>query len=109
MSGLDQASDLITTLPDPGILAGLLAQAEHSAVPPQPAPAPRGRNRRPDGLTAREAEVLALLTSGHTNVEIAAKLVLSVHTVERHLQNAYRKVGVRNRADAAAYMARDQM
>jgi DNA-binding CsgD family transcriptional regulator len=33
-------------------------------------------------------------------------LVVSVHTVERHLQNAYRKVRVRNRADAAAYMTR---
>jgi DNA-binding CsgD family transcriptional regulator len=29
-----------------------------------------------------------------------------VHTIERHLQNAYRKIGVRNRADAAAYMVR---
>ena len=51
--------------------------------------------------------MLSLLTKGHTNLEIADKLVVSVHTVERHLQNAYRKVGVRNRADAAAYMARD--
>ena len=66
-----------------------------------------GRTHRPDGLSAREAEVLRLLTLGHTNLEIAAKLVVSVHTVERHLQNAYRKIGVRNRADAAAYMARD--
>ena len=32
--------------------------------------------------------------------------MVSVHTVERHLQNAYRKISVRNRADAAAYMAR---
>jgi LuxR family maltose regulon positive regulatory protein len=106
---LDQASDLTTTLPDPGILADLLAEAEHSAVPLEPAPAPRARSRRPDGLTDREAEVLGRLTSGHTNLEIAAKLVVSVHTVERHLQNAYRKIGVRNRADAAAYMARDGM
>ena len=72
-----------------------------------PTPALRGRTRRPDGLTDREAEVLGLLTRGHTNLEIAAELVVSVHTVERHLQNAYRKIRVRNRADAAAYMARD--
>ena len=32
--------------------------------------------------------------------------MVSVHTVELHLQNAYRKIAVRNRADAAAYMAR---
>jgi hypothetical protein len=46
------------------------------------------------------------LADGDTNNEIAAELVVSVHTVERHLQNAYRKIGVRNRADAAAYMVR---
>ena len=104
---LDEASDLIATLPDPGILADLLAEAKRSAVQPEQAPAQRDRSRRPDGLTAREAEVLGQLTRGHTNLEIAAKLVVSVHTVERHLQNAYRKIRVRNRADAAAYMARD--
>jgi DNA-binding CsgD family transcriptional regulator len=57
----------------------------------------------PDGLTAREVEVLRLLASGQTNAEIAGTLVISVHTVERHLANAYRKIGVRNRAEAAAY------
>ena len=104
---LGEASDLIATMPDPGILADLLAEAERSASQPEPAPLPRGRTGRPDGLTDREAQVLSLLTSGHTNLEIAAKLVVSVHTVERHLANAYRKISVRNRADAAAYMARD--
>ena len=71
-----------------------------------PVPPQRRRSQRPDGLTEREAEVLQLLTRGCTNLEIAAKLVVSVHTVERHLQNAYRKISARNRADAAAYMAR---
>ena len=103
---LGEASDLIATFPDPGVLAGLLAEAERSAGQPVPVAVPRGHARRPDGLTDREAEVLSLLTSGHTNLEIAARLVLSVHTVERHLANAYRKIGVRNRADASAYMAR---
>ena len=40
------------------------------------------------------------------NLEIAAALGVSVHTIERHLQSAYRKIGVRNRADAAAHMTR---
>jgi LuxR family transcriptional regulator, maltose regulon positive regulatory protein len=105
---IGEATDLISQCPDPGILTGLLAETErlagHTALVPEPRSP--GRARRPDGLTAREAEILALLTQGCTNVEIAARLVVSVHTVERHLQNAYRKVGVRNRADAAAYMAR---
>ena len=104
---LNEASDLIATFPDPGMLASLLADAKGAAGQPAPAPAPRTRARRPDGLTDREAQVLSLLTRGCTNHEIAAELVVSVHTVERHLQNAYRKVGVRNRADASAYMARD--
>jgi len=105
---IGEATDLISQCPDPGILTGLLAETESLAGHTALVPAPRspGRARRPDGLTAREAEILALLTQGCTNVEIAARLVVSVHTVERHLQNAYRKVGVRNRADAAAYMAR---
>jgi len=107
-SCLDEAGELLATLPDPGILADLLADAERAAGPPEPTTRlQHGRTQRPDGLSAREAEVLRLLTLGHTNLEIAAKLVVSVHTVERHLQNAYRKIGVRNRADAAAYMARD--
>ncbi|MDX6645930.1 MAG: hypothetical protein QOK40_1657 [Miltoncostaeaceae bacterium] len=60
----------------------------------------------PDGLTRREAELLRMVAAGRTNKEIAAELVLSVHTVERHLLNAYRKASVRNRADATAYVLR---
>jgi DNA-binding CsgD family transcriptional regulator len=60
----------------------------------------------PDGLTAREAEILRLVAQRRTNKEIAAELVLSVHTVERHVQNAYRKIGARSRADAGEYVAR---
>jgi DNA-binding CsgD family transcriptional regulator len=70
------------------------------------APTQRGRATMPDGLTAREAQILKLLSAGKTNKDIAGELVISVHTVERHLQNAYRKAGVRNRADAAAYAVR---
>jgi ATP/maltotriose-dependent transcriptional regulator MalT len=102
---ISQARDLIARFPDPGILARLLADTEHPSAPP-PASVPRSRIRRPDGLTAREAEVLRQLTKGSTNLEIAAALVVSVHTIERHLKNAYRKIGVRNRADAAAYITR---
>ncbi len=98
----------IASPPACGILVNALTQAERGPGEPEPAAPPRGRSKRSDGLSAREAEVLSLLTWGHTNLEIADQLVVSVHTVERHLQNAYRKLGVRNRADAAAYMARDR-
>jgi DNA-binding CsgD family transcriptional regulator len=64
------------------------------------------RAARPAGLTAREATVLGLLASGRSNPEIAATLVLSVKTVERHTVNLYAKIGARNRVDAAAYALR---
>ena len=57
----------------------------------------------PDGLTSREVEVLRLLAEGKTNKEIAAALVVSVPTVQRHIANIYGKIGARGRADATAY------
>jgi DNA-binding CsgD family transcriptional regulator len=55
------------------------------------------------GLTARELEVLVLVTAGKTNREIAAELIISDHTVRRHLQNIFTKLGVPTRAAATAY------
>ena len=54
------------------------------------------------GLTAREAEVLALVASGRTNREIAAELVISVKTANVHVSNILRKLGAPNRMEAAA-------
>jgi pimeloyl-ACP methyl ester carboxylesterase/DNA-binding CsgD family transcriptional regulator len=55
------------------------------------------------GLTARELEILSLLARGFSNREMADQLVLSPRTIERHLENLYRKTGARNRAEATAY------
>ena len=52
-------------------------------------------------LSEREREVLALIASGRTNREIAAVLFLSPHTVKEHASALYRKLGVKNRAEAA--------
>ena len=52
-------------------------------------------------LSAREREVLTLIASGATNREIAAQLYLSPHTVKEHASSLYRKLGVKNRAEAA--------
>jgi two-component system response regulator DesR len=51
-------------------------------------------------LTDREQEVLEAIASGATNREIAATLFLSPHTVKEHSSSLYRKLGVRNRAEA---------
>lgn len=65
-----------------------------------------GRGRLPDGLTPREAEVLALVADGLSNAEIAAQLHLSVATVKTHINNLFAKTGVRDRAQAVGYAYR---
>jgi ATP/maltotriose-dependent transcriptional regulator MalT len=55
------------------------------------------------GLSKRELEVLRLVASGRSNREIAATLVISEHTVARHLQNIYSKLGLSSRSAATAF------
>ena len=55
------------------------------------------------GLSGRELEVLRLVAAGRTNREIAASLVISEHTVARHLQNIFAKLGLSSRAAATAF------
>jgi DNA-binding NarL/FixJ family response regulator len=57
----------------------------------------------PGGLTTREVEVLRLVAAGETNREIGTSLTISEHTVARHLQNIFAKLGVSSRAAATAY------
>jgi len=57
-------------------------------------------------LSPREREVLALVSDGASNKDIASILVISLNTVERHLANIYAKLGIRGRAEAAAYAVR---
>jgi ATP/maltotriose-dependent transcriptional regulator MalT len=57
-------------------------------------------------LSPRELDILRLAAAGHDNDAIAAELVLSVRTVERHLQNAYAKLGLQGRNARTAAVAR---
>ena len=56
-------------------------------------------------LTEREQEVARLVTEGATNREIAQRLFLSPKTVERHVSNVFKKIGVRNRAELASRLS----
>jgi DNA-binding NarL/FixJ family response regulator len=62
-----------------------------------------GAEAPPHGLSSRELEVLRLLASGRSNREIASELVISQHTVARHVQNIFRKLGVGSRSAAGAF------
>ncbi|NUW40936.1 response regulator [Nonomuraea rhodomycinica] len=62
----------------------------------------------PDGLTVREVEVLRLVAGGLSNAEIGSALFIAETTVKTHINNAFAKIGVRNRTEAAAY-ARDKL
>jgi two-component system, NarL family, response regulator NreC len=70
--------------------------AQLAAAPPEPA-------GPPDDLTDRELEILRLIALGHTNSEIAAKLYLSVRTVESHRAHIQRKTGRSTRAELVRY------
>jgi HD-GYP domain-containing protein (c-di-GMP phosphodiesterase class II) len=65
----------------------------------QPVP----RMERPAGLTEREAQVIALLARGLQTKQIAGVLGVSVKTADRHIEHAYRKIGVSTRAAAALF------
>ncbi|WP_432215832.1 response regulator transcription factor [Streptomyces hygroscopicus] len=67
---------------------------------PQPPDAP------PDGLTAREVEVLRLVAEGQSNPEIARTLHVSTATVKTHINNLFAKAGLRDRAQAIHYAYR---
>jgi len=55
------------------------------------------------GLSAREAEVLALITQGYSNREIAARSYLSINSVKTYIRAAYRKIGVTRRPQAIVW------
>jgi DNA-binding CsgD family transcriptional regulator/tetratricopeptide (TPR) repeat protein len=73
-----------------------------SRIPRGPQPATRGN---PAGLTGRQVEILAALAEGLTNAEIAARLVISVRTVDHHVSAVLQKLGATSRREAISAAA----
>jgi DNA-binding NarL/FixJ family response regulator len=88
------------TVLDPAVHSALLRRTI------EPSPSPAGRDAPaalPDGLTAREVDVLRGIAAGMTNAEIAAELYISEVTVKSHINHLFAKIGARSRAEAVRY------
>lgn len=79
---------------------------ELPATAPKPTPVETRRPSHPP-LTARELEVLELVSTGRTSREISAHLGISAKTVENHKQRSFQKLGVQNQAHAVARAMRE--
>ena len=108
-SALQAAAGGLSVL-DARVQAALVAAATSAAPAAQAAPSGAaevpGLATPPDGLTQREAEILALIAQGLTNPEIAARLFLSNHTVKTHISRIFAKTGSRDRVAAIGYARR---
>jgi DNA-binding NarL/FixJ family response regulator len=107
---LHSAADGLTVL-DPRVQEMLLNATSPggraaSTEPTAPTPA---REALPDGLTAREAEILTLMARGSSNSEIAATLFLSANTVKTHINRIFAKTGSRDRVAALHYAQRHSL
>src|SRR5690606_10437672 len=80
-----------------------IAQAIVLCHQPFPEASPARQPEPLSQLSGREKEVLRLVTEGLTDAQIAAKLVLSVRTVNAHVQSIFNKLGVNTRLAAARY------
>jgi predicted ATPase/DNA-binding CsgD family transcriptional regulator len=86
-----------------------LTQADAIALagaPAEPDPAAQPTVARPDPLSVREREIVALLAGGATDAQIAGRLFLSVNTVRTHLERIRDKTGARRRAELVRYALR---
>jgi DNA-binding CsgD family transcriptional regulator len=94
---LDESLSISTQLGMGPLMERAVALQQRLTAQPEPKP------NYPGGLTRREVEVLRLLAAGKSSAEIAADLVLSRRTIERHISNIYLKTSTHNRAEATAF------
>lgn len=104
--GLEPSRDLVVDGPAGRLVAHLLPSAEpagHDVILLEEHRVGRERRALMDlGLSSRQAEVLSLLARGRSNAEIAQALHVSPHTVKKHLEHIYDRLGVRSRSAAVA-------
>jgi DNA-binding NarL/FixJ family response regulator len=65
----------------------------------------KDKGKGKDKLSEREKEVLKMVASGYTSLEIGSRMAISGHTVNTHIKNIYRKLNVRTRAQAVSFAA----
>jgi two-component system response regulator DesR len=90
----------------PGAPSAEILAAIRSAVLRTPAPQGAPAAREPSSLSERERRLLHLISTGATNREIAGELALGPDAVKKNASALYRKLGVRNRTEAAQLAAR---
>jgi DNA-binding CsgD family transcriptional regulator len=101
LEGLEVLDEL-GARPAAALVRARLRELGIDRVPRGPQQATRAN---PAGLTGRQLEILQLVAAGLTNAEIAARLVLSVRTVDHHVSAVLQKLGVASRRDAATALA----
>jgi len=115
--GVDVARELASRIPDSrlmllegGALAPFVGDVDAVIAAIDGFLSDSGRNENnPDGLTAREVEVLCLVAAARSNRQIAEDLALSERTVSRHITNVYTKIGAHSRAEATSYAIRHEI
>lgn len=98
----DRAATLLADAAELAERIGMSTLAARTAALGSAAP----RTGLPDGLSAREAEILRLVARGLSNKEIGRSLFISEHTVANHMRNILRKTECANRTEAASYAHR---
>jgi DNA-binding NarL/FixJ family response regulator len=102
----DRGARVLTGLPGEWTLYAITGDTERSAIATPAPPAELVPSEPLEDLSAREREVMRLVAEGLNNEAIAARLFLSVRTVERHLSNVYVKLRLSGKAARAAAAVR---